>query len=120
MAAENEIVEIQQTRENANSNPSERIERSFHQGISDNRGDRHLLIVAGANHFSLAYPEDTATGRAYLDQPVQGDPAAIRSYIGDIITRFCMTSIGKQDIEQLTLDELLNPVHPLAAIAASK
>jgi hypothetical protein len=37
--------------ENANSSPSERIERSFHQGISGNRGGRHLLIVAGAHQF---------------------------------------------------------------------
>jgi pimeloyl-ACP methyl ester carboxylesterase len=41
---------------------------TFQNAISGARGDRFLAILDGANHFSIAYPQDLTTGRGYLDQ----------------------------------------------------
>ena len=49
------------------STPVDRIARSFHEGLEGERGDRHLLIITGANHFSFVKPLDTSTRRPYLD-----------------------------------------------------
>ncbi len=105
--------------EGANNSPIERIERSFDAGISGARGDRHLVIVEGANHFSLAHPADTATGRAYLEQAAAGDGETIRAYLGDLITSFCLQSF-EQPMSEKALGNLLNPEHPLVAKGASK
>jgi hypothetical protein len=46
-----------------------RVIATFDQAISRNQGDCVLAILNGANHFSIITPKDSATGRAFLDQP---------------------------------------------------
>lgn len=69
-----------------------RIDRSFHESISSDRGDTFLMHVRGANHFSFTCPSDKSTGRAFLDWEVEGDDNAIRTSmattIGDFVKHF--------------------------------
>ena len=46
--------------------PSSKLEKSFERAITASRGDCHLAIVSGANHFAIAYPIDKSTGRSFL------------------------------------------------------
>jgi len=101
------------------SSPTERIERSFHEGIEGERGDRYLLIVNGANHFSMVRPLDTSTGRPFLDRKQKGSGKRIRCYLGDVILHFCHHACG-DSAAQAELQMLCNQDHPLAKSAVNK
>jgi hypothetical protein len=47
--------------------PTTPISRTFHEGIAGGRNDSYLLLIEGANHFSMADPFDSTTGRPFLD-----------------------------------------------------
>jgi predicted dienelactone hydrolase len=99
---------------------TERIERTFHEGISGDRGDRHLLIVEGANHFSFAWPTDESTGRPFLDQETTGSDKEIRHFIAQIILNFCDHACTGDAMSAAEVQGMCNTAHPLAAMAASK
>jgi predicted dienelactone hydrolase len=100
--------------------PSERIERTFHEGIAGDRGDRHLVIVAGANHFSFVHPGDSSTGRPFLDWQNRGRKKPIRKYIGQLVLAFCRNACAREPDAGGNLLSLCTETHPLAATAASK
>ena len=55
-----------------------RVELTFDRGLTSDRGDCYLAIIDGANHFSLAWPQDDTTGRPFIDLPAsrpESDPA---------------------------------------------
>ncbi len=45
-----------------------RVIATFEQAVSRTKGDSVLAIIKGANHFSIVHPEDSATGRTFLDR----------------------------------------------------
>ena len=102
------------------SNPSARIERTFHEALAGDRGDRHLVIVEGANHFSFVHPRDDSTGRPFLDWKAQGSKRKIRKYLGKITTAFCESVCRSDTVAELALRELCTDQHPLATLAISK
>jgi predicted dienelactone hydrolase len=107
--------------DDADSTPSERIERTFQEGLGGERGDRYLAIVEGANHFSLVHPRDDSTGRPFLDWQTQGSKKSMRRYIGQLLTAFCNSACRKDNAAaRQVLDTLCNSPHPLAAVAATK
>jgi dienelactone hydrolase len=67
---------------------SNRVQDTFERGFSRDRGDSYLVEIAGANHFSMAWPHDDSTGRHFLDEPEEGDPEAIREFLADLILAF--------------------------------
>ena len=92
------------------------VERTFRQGVAGNSGGRHLLIVDGANHFSFVWPQDSTTGRAYLERPAGGDGERLRGYMAELIVNFCRQA-GGDKAATVALEKLCNVAHPLAAVA---
>jgi dienelactone hydrolase len=64
------------------------VERSFAEALDSARGDCHLGILAGANHFALAYPEDSCTGRPFIDEPARRPGRYLRRHLLVAISRF--------------------------------
>ena len=102
------------------SQPTERIERTFQEGISGDRGDRFLMIIEGANHFSFVHPRDDSTGRPFLDWKVSGSSKLIRKQIARLVTAFCHYSCTPDPTTEQSLRELCSSQHPQAALAACK
>lgn len=46
-----------------------RVMATFNQAVSRTQADCVLAIIKGANHFSIIDPQDSSTGRAFLDRP---------------------------------------------------
>ena len=70
------------------------LKRSFEEGLNSQRGDSYLAIVQGANHFSLCWPQDSTTGRPFLDWPETRDNSEIRQDLTDIITQFARAYVA--------------------------
>jgi predicted dienelactone hydrolase len=102
------------------SSPTARVERSFHEGLSGSRGDRYLLVVEGANHFSLVWPRDASTGRPFLDKKTRGSNKKIRKYLAQVIVTFCDHVCSGNTMSAANLQGLCNTNNPLAAIAEHK
>ena len=104
----------------SDSSPTERVERTFHEGISGTRNDRYLLIVEGANHFSLAWPKDSSTGRPFLDGKVKGSGKQIRKYLAGVITSFCEYVFSGDAGSAEALQGLCSTDHPLVRLVEHK
>lgn len=68
------------------------VRRTFDEGIAGARGDRHLVIWRGANHFTLAHPLDETAGRSFLDWPPEGDESAMRARMAEVIGAFILSA----------------------------
>ena len=90
--------------------------RTFHEAAP--AGSR-LLIVEGANHFSVVWPQDPATGRPFLDWRAQGSGRAIRQFLAQAIVSFCAWACGNR-AAAAQLDALCDGKHALAALAERK
>lgn len=81
--------------------------RTFEQGLLSERGDCHLAIVRGANHFSAAYPADLATGRPFLDWSVTRPESEIRNDLAQLVTRFARAYVLGDQRARADLQALL-------------
>ena len=100
--------------------PAGPIERTFRDGIKGKRGDRHVVIIKGANHFLPVWPQDSITGQTYLDQSAQGSKRKLRKYLTQLITNFCDYACNGNAMSGAELQSLANTDHPLAALAEHK
>jgi dienelactone hydrolase len=84
------VIEGSQMRysNNTDNTASSKLEQSFEQAITSTRGDCHLAILSGANHFAIAYPEDSTTGRGFLDKVATRPGQNIRQILEKIIGLF--------------------------------
>ncbi|HQX11222.1 MAG TPA: hypothetical protein PKY66_12445 [Thermoflexales bacterium] len=67
------------------------ITRTFDEAIGGARGDRHLWMIAGANHFTLAHPIDDTAGRGFLDLPAELDEHVAREHMARVIGDFALS-----------------------------
>ncbi len=67
------------------------LRRSFAEGLGGERGDCHLAILRGANHFSLCWPQDSSTGRPFLDWPETRENPVIRGDVAALVLDFART-----------------------------
>jgi len=74
-----------------------RLQQTFDDGFSSDRGDSYLVMVDGANHFSIAWPVDESSGRHFLDNCEQGDGESIRAFLTDIIEGFTLDACNSND-----------------------
>jgi dienelactone hydrolase len=79
------------------------IERTF-AAMAGGRGDRYLLLVAGANHFSIVDPVDETTGTAFLDFPATQPATQIRDLIADAIGLF-IEGVNRRSANPAELDD---------------
>lgn len=75
------------------------LKQTFDKAISGNRGDRYLAIFEGGNHFTFADPQDSTTGRPFLDNEAKNDEK-IRELAAVMIADF----IGGKDLERFSDD----------------
>lgn len=68
--------------------PPDRLQQTLDEGRQSERGDCFLLMIEGANHFSIAWPLDETSGRHFLDNDEQGDNAAIRALLLELFETF--------------------------------
>lgn len=89
------------------------VMQTFSEGITGGRKDSYLLLLEGANHFSLTHPLDETTRRAFLDFPPTQSETKIRSLITDIIILFINAHVRHQPQALQKLQQLLTTTHPL-------
>ncbi len=70
------------------------IKRTFAEGLKRDQGDCYLAIIRGANHFSATYPQDTATGRPFLDWPTQRPDTDIRTDLAQLVRTFAQAHVA--------------------------
>jgi len=75
----------------------DRLQQTFDEGFGSDRGDCYLIMVSGANHFSIAWPVDESSGRHFLDKSEQGDGESIRAFLTDIIEGFTFDACNSDD-----------------------
>ncbi len=69
------------------------LARTFSEALASTRDDSYLAIVRGANHFSLSYPADPATGRPFLDWPVTRPEPEIRADLAELVVQFARAHV---------------------------
>jgi hypothetical protein len=69
------------------------IARTFSEAIAGGRNDSYLVLLEGANHFTIAHPQDTTTARAFLDFPATQPEEQLRSFFAEFIRLFIDTHV---------------------------
>ncbi|HEY9853638.1 MAG TPA: hypothetical protein V6D28_29480 [Leptolyngbyaceae cyanobacterium] len=88
--------------------PTRAVVRTFREAITSDRKDSYLLIVEGANHFSIAHPADPTAARGFLDFPVTQPEEKIRALLAETIALFIDAHV-RQNLQALErLGNLLN------------
>jgi dienelactone hydrolase len=87
--------------------------RTFNEAISGGRNDCYLVLIEGANHFTMADPFDATTGRPFLDFPATKPEEQLRSLISDLICLFIDTHVRHHQEAFQAFDQLLNVSNPL-------
>ncbi|MDF5717446.1 MAG: dienelactone hydrolase [Rhizonema sp. NSF051] len=89
------------------------IIRTFREAIAGGRNDSYLLLLLGANHFSVAENTDSITGITFQDFPATQPQENFRLLIAEIIELFIDTHIRLQPEASKKLEQLLNAANLL-------
>jgi hypothetical protein len=92
--------------------PTTPIERTF-QAIAGDRADRYLLLIEGANHFTITHPVDTTTGTAYLDFPATQPEPQSRDSIAEAIGLFIDARVRLDPNISQALNDLISSAEQL-------
>jgi dienelactone hydrolase len=82
------------------------VQRTFEEAIAGGRNDSYLLLLEGANHFSIADPFDFTTGRPFLDFPATQPEAQLRDLMAEAIGLFIDAHVRAQTPALETLNQL--------------
>jgi len=88
-------------------NATTAVIRTFREAIAGGRNDTYLVLLEGANHFSIADPFDPTTGRPVLDFPVTQPGDKIRSLMAETIGLFIDAHVRHQPTALPALNQLL-------------
>ena len=91
------------------------VVRTFREAIAGGRGDSYLLLLEGANHFSVADPIDATTGTAFLDFPASQPEEQLRNLMAQAIGLFIDAHVRSQATAIVALNQLLASNNPLIA-----
>lgn len=87
------------------------IRRTFTEALPGGRGDAHMFLLAGANHFSFCHPDDPTTGRSFLDHRATAPGEALRGFFVEVISTFLDAYVREDSDVVDQLDQLAG--HPL-------
>lgn len=93
--------------------PTRSVMRTFREAITGNRNDTYLIIVEGANHYSIVHPQDSTTDRAFLDFPTTQPEENIRSLIEESISLFIDAHVCQKPEALGVLEKMQNESHTL-------
>ncbi len=97
------------------SSPTERVERTFDEAMAGNRADCALVLIEGANHFSMAHPADDSTGRPFIDMETTQPDVAIRELLLRLVGDFTGGYVGGDAAMLDRFRMTLSSGHPLIA-----
>jgi dienelactone hydrolase len=86
--------------------PTTPVQRTFQEAIAGGRNDSYLLLLEGANHFSIANPFDFTTGRPFLDFPATQPEAQLRDLMAEAIGLFIDAHVRAQAPALETFNQL--------------
>lgn len=91
------------------------VRRTFEEAIAGGRDDSYLLLLEGANHFSITHPSDTTVGTTWLDFPATRPEEQLRNLMAEAIALFIDAHVRYQTPAFETLNQLLeSPQHGIA------
>ncbi|MEH2353239.1 alpha/beta hydrolase family protein [Nostoc sp.] len=93
-------------------NATTSVIRTFQEAITGGRNDSYLLLLEGANHFSINQPDSTLKP-PLLDFPATQPQESFRLLMGEIISLFIDTHVRHQPEASQSLEQLLNTANPL-------
>lgn len=96
------------------------LEKTFSESIEDGHKNRYLVILSGANHFSMVSPVDETTGRPFLDHPPQTNEEDVRAKIAELTQLFIKGHVQDQANEQHAFTNLIRQDQPLITMSQSK
>ncbi len=96
-------------------NPTTSIIRTFREAIPGGRDDCYLLLLEGANHFSITYPFDSTTGTPFLDYPATQPEDQLRNLLAEAIGLFIDAHVCHQSRSLAALNQRLEGKNPLIA-----
>ena len=87
--------------------------RTFQEAIAGGRDDTYLVILEGANHFSIVDQPDSTTVGPSLDLEATQPQENLRLLMSEIIGLFIDTYVRHQPEASQLLEQLLNTANPL-------
>jgi dienelactone hydrolase len=86
--------------------PTTPVERTFREAMAGGRNDSYLMLLTGANHFSIAHPFDGTIGTSFLDYPATQPLEQLREVMGTAIDLFikghvCHHPMALAELQQL-------------------
>ena len=87
--------------------------RTFQEAIAGGRDDTYLVILEGANHFSIVDQPDSTTVGPSLDLEATQSQENLRLLMSEIIGLFIDTYVRHQPEASQLLEQLLNTANPL-------
>jgi dienelactone hydrolase len=91
------------------------VRRTFQEAIVGGRSDSYLLLLEGANHFTIADPFDSTTNVPFLDFPATQPEAQLRNLVAEAIGLFIDAHVRSQASALEALNQLLASNNPLIA-----
>lgn len=88
------------------------IKRTFQEAIVGGRSDSYLLLLEGANHFSIADPFDLTTGLPFLDFPATQPEEQLRNLMAEAIGAFVDAHVRYEATAFDSLNQLLVSNNP--------
>jgi dienelactone hydrolase len=82
------------------------VRRTFEEAIAGGRNDSYLVILEGANHFSIIDSTDITTGRPFLDFPATQPQEKYQFFMVEIIGLFINAHVRQQSEAYQRLKEL--------------
>jgi hypothetical protein len=102
------------------SSSTQSIVRTFEEGISRSQKDTFLMLLEGANHFTIANPMDTVTARGFLDFPATQSESALRHIIAQAMVLFVEACVREDSMGFYRLSEFLDSNSSLLALVKQK
>lgn len=87
--------------------------RTFQEAITGGRDDSYVVILEGANHFSIVDQPDSTTVGLSLDLEATQPQENLRLLMSEIIGLFIDTYVRHQPEASQLLEQLLNTANPL-------
>jgi len=97
----------------SSGNATTSVIRTFQEAIAGGRNDSYLLLLEGANHFSIVDRLDSTLDIPLLDFPATQPQETFRLLMGEIISLFIDTHVRHQSEASLLLEQLLTTANPL-------
>lgn len=96
------------------------LTRTFNEAIGGGRRVSYLVILNGANHFTLVHPIDETTGRSFLDLPATQPEGDLRALFAELVGLFIEAHVKKSAEAIRAFEQKTQAPHPLIATLRRK